>query len=222
MCKNYHVLLIDDRPMMLYGLKAVFTTNNSKQFEVDFTTSYHHAWSSIIDNKGRMLQYDLVIVDVDILTDTNVVQKSYEYYLRQIKERQPNCKFIATLRKMNNYKIHRILKSIKPAAFLLENELNMDLLFEVLMKIERNEDFYSKSIMAVIYNEGFWYEGIDEIDREILYFLKKGIKTNSLPKYIARSLSSIEKRKQRMKEVLVIDNCSDEKLIVEASRLGII
>ena len=49
-----------------------------------------------------------------------------------------------------------------------------------------------------------------------------GIKTNSLPKYIPRSLSSIEKRKQRMKEVLVIDNCSDEKLIVEASRLGII
>lgn len=88
MCKNYHVLLIDDRPMMLYGLKAVFTSNNSKQFEVDITTSYHDAWSTIIDNKREMLQYDLVIVDVDILTNTDIVQKSYDYYLRQIKERQ--------------------------------------------------------------------------------------------------------------------------------------
>ena len=63
---------------------------------------------------------------------------------------------------------------------------------------------------------------LDNFNRQIITLLAQGIKTKSLPNHKNLSISSIEKRKVQIKDYLSIEKGTDEDIIREAKRLGLI
>jgi hypothetical protein len=62
----------------------------------------------------------------------------------------------------------------------------------------------------------------DEIDVQIVLLLNKGIPTKELPNFIAYSLSTIEKRKALLKEILLDKKGTDAALIEKCKTLQLI
>ena len=61
---------------------------------------------------------------------------------------------------------------------------------------------------------------LDDIDRNILFHLSKGIKTKNLTEHIPLSLAAIEKRKRHLKEVFDVEKKGDESLLEQARNTG--
>lgn len=213
MRKNYHALIIDDRPMMLSGIKQTLLEIEDWSIEVDVCSSYQEALKLIDEIAKGFKFYNLIIADIDLGQSDNILDKSNEFYLEEISRLIRNINIVNYIRTKDNFQIYKVIKKIRPKAFILEGELNEVSLLKILKTIENNGIYYSDTIRSVIYNEQFIYFDFDDIDREILYYLKKGVKTKLLPNFIPRSLSAIEKRKQKIKEFLVFENCSDDKLV---------
>jgi hypothetical protein len=93
---------------------------------------------------------------------------------------------------------------------------------EIYSKIVNSENYISPSILnnlqKTMQDEFQW----DEIDVQIVLLLHKGIQTKELPNYIAYSLSTIEKRKAVLKEILLDKKGTDAELIEKCKTLQLI
>ena len=63
---------------------------------------------------------------------------------------------------------------------------------------------------------------LDDVNKKIIYFLSKGIKTKDLTNHIHLSLSAIEKRKVQIRKILQLESTNVEELIIEAKKRGFI
>jgi hypothetical protein len=63
---------------------------------------------------------------------------------------------------------------------------------------------------------------IDLFDKQILFHISKGTKTEEIPQYVTISLKAIEKRIVYLKKLLSIKDESDIELIKEAKNRGLI
>ncbi len=62
---------------------------------------------------------------------------------------------------------------------------------------------------------------LDDVDRNILYHLSKGVMTKDLKQFISLSIAGIEKRKRHLKQIFEIDG-GDIMLVDKAKELGFI
>ena len=63
---------------------------------------------------------------------------------------------------------------------------------------------------------------LDDYYQQIITLLAQGIKTKNMPEYIGITLSAIDKRKAHIKEFFNIEKGSDEDIIKEAKKRGLI
>jgi two-component system response regulator NreC len=63
---------------------------------------------------------------------------------------------------------------------------------------------------------------LDQQNRQIISLLAQGIKTKNLPSYLNISISAIEKRKVNIRYYFNLKKGSDEDIIREAKRLGLV
>ena len=63
---------------------------------------------------------------------------------------------------------------------------------------------------------------MDNYNRQILLLLSQGIKTKNLPDLLHLSKSAIDKRKAIIKQIFGIDKGTDEDILKEARRQGLI
>ena len=64
---------------------------------------------------------------------------------------------------------------------------------------------------------------LDNYDKQILMRLSEGILTKNIPNYVPLSLSAIEKRKARMKNMLLEGQGGDDYELIEAiKKMGVL
>ena len=197
------------------GLRSVLKSQNllHKRLEIEVSLGYSDALELLNNRDKDYSKFDLIIADVDLESPISSPLNLGDKRLKKIKEMNQDSKIIAIIRSKDNYRIYRILRKLKPDGFLLETEIDSSNLPELLDSVLQESVYYSKTIFKVLNANQTRSLVLDDIDREILYLLSKGVKTKNLTNYIARSLSALEKRKQRIKDLLVMDNCSDDELI---------
>jgi DNA-binding NarL/FixJ family response regulator len=205
--------------MVIEGLRSVLKSQNllNKRLEIEVSLGYSDALELLNNRDKDYSKFDLIIADVDLESPISSPLNLGDKRLKKIKEMNQDSKIIAIIRSKDNYRIYRILRKLKPDGFLLETEIDTSNLPELLDSVLQESVYYSKTIFKVLNTNQTRSLVLDDIDREILYLLSKGVKTKNLTNYIARSLSALEKRKQRIKDLLVMDNCTDDELIEIAS-----
>jgi DNA-binding NarL/FixJ family response regulator len=204
--------------MVIEGLRSVLKSQKllKKRLEIEVSTGYSNALKLLNNRDEDYSKFDLIIADVDLESSISSPLNLGDKRLKKIKEMNHDSKIVAIIRSKDNYRIYRILRKLKPDGFLLETEIDTSNLTELLDSVLQESVYYSKTIFKVLNKNQTRSLVLDDIDREILYLLSKGVKTKNLTDYIARSLSALEKRKQRIKDLLVMNNCSDDELIESA------
>ena len=113
-------------------------------------------------------------------------------------------------------------KKINPEGFISKNDIDFEMFPEIYTKILNSENFISPSILKnlqkTIHDKFQW----NEIDVQIVLLLHKGILTKELPHYIDCSLSTIEKRKALLKDILLDKKGTDAALIEKCKALELI
>ncbi|MCF6296667.1 MAG: hypothetical protein L3J08_01565 [Flavobacteriaceae bacterium] len=224
MKQEIKVLIIDNRPMVVQGIKTTLLSKTiiRNPISVDVAYTYEDAANCCECLFEQKEKFDIIIVDVDINYTNSKGLVFSEKNISKMKILNPNSKIILIIRKKDNYRISHIIKNIKPDGFILEKELDFTELQKVIVSVVNYKFYYSKTITKIIRKAKSYASILDDLDTKIIYCISKGVKTKNLTEYIPKSLSTLEKRKQKIKEVLLFNDCTDEKLIEEAHLRGIV
>ena len=123
-----------------------------------------------------------------------------------------------------NHRIHNILQTVNPDGLLIKNDVNSDEFLTAFDIILNDPPYYSATVAQYFRQQttNSIESLFDDVNRKIIFYLSKGVKTKNLTNHVNLSLSAIEKRKVQIKNLLELENANDEELIIEARKRGFI
>ncbi|WP_417887123.1 response regulator [Zunongwangia sp.] len=213
------VLLIDDHSLILEGYKNILLNDQIINYKIDTALNCQEAYQKLNSAKKGYFFYDVVCVDMNLPAFEEEELYSGEDLGILIRNWFPDSKLVVLTMHTDNFRIYNILKNLKPDTFLLKGDISPQEFELALRKTTKGEIYYSHSInsmMRLTLSNDFV---LDKIDRTILYYLSKGIKTRRLSEFIPLSLAGIEKRKRVMKEIFDVEG-GDYVLIEHAKKHG--
>jgi DNA-binding NarL/FixJ family response regulator len=219
--KDIKVLIVDDHPMIIEGYKNALLRINSDQMtlRIDTADSCDTAFDKI-KNASTGSQYDVVFLDIKLPPSSDGKIISGEDLGIKVKELLPETKVVILTMFNNNFRIHNILKNINPDGFLVKSDVTSDELMRAFQVVLTDPPYYSHTVTKLLRTRIINEVVLDDIDRNILFHLSKGIKTKNLTEYIPLSLAAIEKRKRHLKEVFDVEKKGDESLLEQARNTG--
>ena len=137
-------------------------------------------------------------------------------------ERFGDTKIIVLTSILDKNRLNGILKSLKPAGFLIKTDVDPKSLKDAFRQVSNGMRYYSNSIMDLI--EAHYLSGIEleREERQFLYLLSIGVPTTGIPDHLPWSLSKVEKKKRKLREQLDVEGKNIMALIHRARELGII
>lgn len=216
------ILMVDDHPSMIEGYKIILSYNNLG-FEIETTTAFNcESAYEIITNKSKKGSFDLVFLDYSLPPYEEKNIASGEDLAMLTKTHLPDSKIVMLTSHTEALVLYNILRNVEPAGLLVKSDFTADELliaFDIIMKGEIYHSVTVKQCMKELLSKKVY---LDNFNRQIITLLAQGIKTKSLPNHLNLSISSIEKRKVQIKDYFCIEKGTDEDIIREAKRLGLI
>ena len=223
---TYHVLIIEDHPLITEAYKKAFSQVSSKNPKQHFIISSAVNCDEALVKINEATQHqelDIVFLDIKIPpSTTNESLLSGEDIGLKIMELLASSKIIVSTTFNDNYRINSIFKSLNPEGFLIKNDLNPKELVLAIESIIEGNPYYSKSVIELMRKLTSNDFLIDSLDRKLLYELSKGTKMSQLPNIIPLSISALEKRKRVLKEIFNLVDKDDRDLFRIAEEKGFI
>lgn len=223
---TYHVLIIEDHPLITEAYKKAFSQVSSKNPKQHFVISTAVNCDEALVKINEATQHqelDIVFLDIKIPpSTTNESLLSGEDIGLKIMELLASSKIIVSTTFNDNYRINSIFKSLNPEGFLIKNDLNPKELVLAIESIIEGNPYYSKSVIELMRKLTSNDFLIDSLDRKLLYELSKGTKMSQLPNIIPLSISALEKRKRVLKEIFNLVDKDDRDLFRIAEEKGFI
>jgi len=218
--KTLNVFMADDHPFII---EAYNNTINSYADEYKITVVKASDCKEAYDilNNEDTPSFNLAFLDVSMppYEEKNIL--SGEDVARVLKNKQPHCKVVLLTMLSDSLRVLNIIKNINPNGLIIKNDLTFDELKNAFERIIHGENYYSQTVVKYVSQSVSMQSNlIDELDRQILYHISRGVKTKNIPMYTSMSLSTIEKRKLNLKELFDAKGGSDEDLIREAKNRG--
>lgn len=215
--------MVDDHPIIIEGYQnTLMATKNDNQTLIIDTANDCDTAELLMRRAAKEKPYDVLFFDIRIPASRDGSLTSGEDLAKLSKQIMPNAKVIILTMFNESYRIHHIVKTIKPDGFLVKSDLTSSELAEAFQHILSSPPYYSSTVNQYLNKLIVHDIQIDEINRKILHLLSQGIKTRSLPEHIDLSISSIEKRKKQLKDLFSVTDGKDETLINEARNKGFI
>ena len=211
-----NILIVDDHPFIIEGYKngIIRYKPDIFNFSIAQAKDCKSAYEIIMNPDSP--DFDIAFLDISMPAYDERGIFSGEDLAKLIMEHTPNCKIILLTMFTELLKIKTIVRTINPSGLIIKNDLTFDELLLAFDQVIKNNKYYSQSVEKMLTESTFNSIEIDEFDKQILFHLSKGTKTNEIPYYIPISLIAIEKRKKNMKELLDITAGSDNELVKEA------
>ena len=218
--RTLNVFMADDHPFII---EAYNNTINSYADEYKITVVKASDCKEAYDilNDEHIPNFDLAFLDVSMPSYEEKNILSGEDVARVLKSKQPRCKIVLLTMLSDSLRVLNIIKNINPNGLIIKNDLTFDELKNAFERIIHGENYYSQTVVKYVSQSVSMQSNlIDELDRQILYHISRGVKTKNIPMYTSMSLSTIEKRKLNLKELFDAKGGSDEDLIREAKNRG--
>ncbi|MCX7546970.1 DNA-binding response regulator [Xanthomarina sp. F1114] len=218
------ILMTDDHPMIIEGYQntLIATKKPNQNLKIDIANNCDESIKFMENAVARNNPYDVLFMDISLPPSTDGKFNNGEDLAMHAKSIMPKAKIIILTMFNEVYRIHNIVRTINPEGFLIKSDLTSKELANAFQAVLSNPPFYSGTVNSLIRKTVSTNIVLDDVNRKILYLLSQGIKTKNLKEYIDLSLSAIEKRKKYMKEVLFVEDGSDESLLDSARDKGII
>jgi len=226
MINRYKILIIEDHPIVCQAYQLVLQQLTECEKDIEFKVLVRHTLDKanqlIINNLQSMEKFDILLLDMRIpeIPDGEIINT--EKFAISIRQKMPDIRIVIITSLTNSFRLFNIFKSINPASILIKSEIDNKELSLVILKVIRNQTYYSNSLMKIFRRNNSSSLSLDEIDRKILYHLSKGIRTKELPKILPLSISGIEKRKRRMMKIFQLKSVRTSELLKMGEELGYI
>ncbi len=217
-----NLLIVDDHLPIIEGYKSILSFNKSG-FIIHTTeaTSLERAYK-IITQEPKTIAFDAVFVDYTLPPYPEQKLFSGEDLIPIVKKHLPNAKLVMLTSHSEAILMYRILNEFKPDGIMVKSDVTSEELLMAFESIMKGETYYSSSVVnakkqLVPSNKIF-----DSYNRQIIQLLAQGVKTKSIQDILHLSKSAIDKRKAAIKDMLDIDKGTDEDILREARKRGLI
>lgn len=215
------ILMIDDHPSLIEGYKIILSYNNLG-YEIETTAAYNCKDAYGIITNTDFVFYDFVFLDYRLpaFEEKNIF--SGEDLAVLVREYMPESKIVILTSHVESILLYNIIKNVNPEGLLVKSDFNAEELLEAFDIIIKNEIYHSQTVKQNIKELLSKKIYLDNFNRQIISLLAQGIKTKSLPTYLNLSIGAIEKRKVNIRDYFNLKKGSDEDIIREAKKLGLV
>lgn len=220
--KIINILMVDDHPLIIDGYKNALASAvyEGKTLSIDVAHDCDQALEHI--NKATYKNsYDLALIDLQLppskMDSSIIAGDGVAAYLRK---EFPKTKIVILTMHGERSRIFNVINTLNPEGFLVKSDLSSSELLLATQKIMNGGTYFSETVTSYFLQRSMNDFKLDERDMQILFHLSKGVLTKNLVKHVPLSLSSIEKRKNIIKEKFQLIDANDEQLIDEARRRG--
>ena len=219
---DLHILMIDDHPSMIEGYKSILSFNDLG-LRITTTPAYNcESAYNIIYSTPVFKAFDFAFVDLSLPPYLEKNIKSGEDLALLIKNKFPNCKIVILTSHAEAFILDAIQKNIAPNGLLVKSDFTADEFLLAFEKIYNNHFYTSRTVVENIAELHEKSAFLDENNRKLITLLAEGVKTKNLPQRMNLSISAIDKRKAQIKYFFKIEKGSDEDIIREAKKHGLI
>ncbi|MCW1146984.1 response regulator [Flavobacterium lacisediminis] len=214
--------MIDDHPSMIEGYKSILSFNDL-DYEIQVTPAYNceSAYYLITDIQSK-LAYDVVFIDLSLPAFPEQKIHSGHDLATLVRMYMPSSKIVILTSHIESFLLYKIHREIEPEGFLVKSDFTAEELLNAFHQIVIGNKYRSRTVQQNINDLMANDFLLDEHYQQIITLLAQGIKTKNMPEYINITLSAIDKRKAHIKEFFNIEKGSDEDIIKEAKKRGLI
>ncbi len=218
-----NILMIDDHPITLDGYKNILISlkEDKSNYLIETASDCEEAYWRVHKSTKNNIYYDVIFLDISLPPSEELKIFSGEDLGLKIREISPSSKIIILTMYNENFRIYNILKNISPEGLLIKSDVSPQEFYKAFCEVLLDKLYYSNTVKILMRKQFANDIVLDEIDRNILYHLSKGVKTKDLTQLIPLSLAAIEKRKKHMKEIFKIEG-GDLLLVGRAKQLGFV
>lgn len=207
-----NILIVDDHLMTIEGYIALL----AKEIAL-FTTLKALSCSEAYDHITTVAVLDLAIIDYQLPEYKAMKLYSGVDLALLVREWHPRCRVVIITAYQEATIIYDIYKQAQPDALVIKNDISYATFKECIRAKKQYLSTTAQKGIGVINNN---QELLNDVNRQILFYLKQGFKINELDQHLPLSVSGIQKRITKMK---VLFNVTDTNaLIKEAILRGII
>lgn len=217
---NVQVLMIDDHPPIIEGYKSILSFNPHGY--VLNTTEAHSceaAYGTIVNARE---QFEIVFLDLTLPPYPEKKLYSGDDLIPVVRKHHPGARIAVLTSHSESISLFKVLDEHKPEGVLVKSDFQAAELLTAFDTLVRGENYYSTTVVK---HQKVWEEKnkvMDNYNRQILLLLSQGVKTKNLPNLLHLSKSAIDKRKAIIKQIFGIDKGTDEDILKEARKQGLI
>lgn len=219
---DLNVLMVDDHPPIIEGYKSILSYNPFG-YNLHTVAAYScEAAYFIITEKAKPIPFDIVFVDVTLPPFQEKNIESGEDLVLLVKEHLPEAKIIMLTSHTESLVLYRILSECQPDGLLVKSDFLSDEFLVAFDTIVKGGKYYSATVKNQKNEMISSVKTLDSYNRQIIILLSQGVKTKNFHHHINLSTSAIEKRKTVIKDYFGILKGTDEDILREARKQGLI
>ncbi|WP_196831311.1 response regulator [Flavobacterium sp. CG_9.1] len=215
------ILLVDDHIMITDFYKMALADLKTNT-EITTTNSLENAYDFVF-NQNEIQPIDIIILDLSMSPYSEKNINNGEDLANLIRTKYPEVKIIIITSIFTSRQLERIIKTFSPEGLIEKIDItNSDYLINTLNEIIKGEFYRSEMVKKSIKTDLINDSNFDILNKQIITLLSQGVKTKNLPNHLSMTLSAINKRKSKIKQLLQIEKGDDEDIIYESKKNGII
>ena len=221
--KKLNILIVDKHPFVIdLYTDIIDKTNQNKQYEFVFITATNteEALQKITNHKLENNKINVAFFDINI-TPFDKIKSGCDLILF-LKDVYPNCKVVIVTDLDEPIKIYNLIQKVNIEVILSKTDINQTMLSNLCIDVNYNEKYMSESVKLKIASLTKKKMNIDNFDLDIIEKMSQGIKTIDLPNFIPLSLSTIEKRKARLKMEFIENKGTDKFFLDRVKKMGLL
>lgn len=219
---DLNVLMVDDHPPIIEGYKSILSFN-PYGYNLNTVAAYNcEAAYFIITEKLRPIAFDIVLVDVTLPPFEEKKLESGEDLVLLVKKHLPEAKIIMLTSHTESLVLYRILNECQPDGLLVKSDFLSEEFLIAFDTVVKGGKYYSTTVKNQQNEMISSVKTLDSYNRQIIMLLSQGVKTKNFHDYINLSTSAIEKRKSVIKDYFGIIKGTDEDILREARKQGLI
>jgi two-component system response regulator NreC len=215
-----NVLMIDDHPPIIEGYKSILSYN-PYGYELNTICAFSCETAFKIITTTT-IPFDLVMIDITMPPYLEENLHSGEDLVPLVRKHLPNSKIIILTSHSETFLLKKVLKECNPNGLLVKSDFMAEEFLIAFDAIVKGETYHSSTIRNSKQDLKETVKVWDNYNCQIIMLLAQGIQTKNLPEHLNLSKSAIDKRKAMIKEYFDIEKGTDEDILREARKQGLI
>ena len=203
--KNKNILVVDDHPIVLAGLRALISQDGL----------YNKTWgASDLQSAKEIINLeniDIAIIDLELSEDNGLE------LIKQLQHNHPKTKIVVYTMHQEVWTIRQLM-SEDVDAIVLKGDNTQELL-TALHKIEDGKGYYSQQFVRLISQQNTKQANLSSREMEVLECISDGHTTNAIAQELNISTNTVEFHRHNLMNKLHVNNVA--LMVKKAMQMGL-